>query len=90
MTAILKFLIGPLGRWLLGAVGILTLAGAIWLHGEHYGAKRVRAQWDAAEARQYDKGVKARENAEKSIPAAVKPGKPCAIRDKFDRDCGGK
>jgi hypothetical protein len=73
--------------WLLiGGVGLAVLGG-IWLHGYHKGADKVRAEWAAAEQRAYENGVQAREKAERSVPPASTPSKPCVVRDPYDRDC---
>lgn len=34
--AAISFLTGPVGRWLAAAVGILAIAGTLYLRGEHH------------------------------------------------------
>lgn len=74
-------------RWLIaGGVGLALVTG-VWLHGYSKGKANVQAKWDAAEARALGNAVDAREKAERSIPDAAPAGKPCGVRDRFDRDC---
>jgi hypothetical protein len=73
--------------YLSAGVAVLVLLAGIWGHGYKAGRARVLAQWHAAEQRQFEAGVSAREKAEASVPAEAPARSRCATRDPRDRDC---
>jgi len=75
-------------RYLIAAGVFVGLVVGAFLYGDHVGAARRDAYWKAAESRQFDKGIAARSAAERAVEKMPAPGgKPCALRDPYDRDC---
>ena len=81
MTAILAFILSPIGRYL--AIGAIILAafGGTYMKGHSDGADKVQARWDAAVQAAIEQGRKARDDAERDVTAD-----PDGLRDSDNRD----
>lgn len=91
-----------LPNWAKLLIAIAVSGVIVYYVGDLKGAARVQSKWDAAQATAIEKaheaGSKANADAENSIPllapaarasdADIVPrGKPCVVRDRFDRSC---
>lgn len=74
-------------RNLIGGGVILALILGAGLYGFNLGSNHVQAKWDAAEGRALGRAVDARKAAEDAVPDVAPVGKPCRMRDLYDRDC---
>lgn len=81
MTAILAFILSPIGRYVGIAAICLAALGANDLYFYNKGKAHVQAKWDAAVQAAIEKGRKARDDAERDVTAD-----PDGVRDPDQRN----
>lgn len=73
MTAILAFILSPIGRWVGGALVIITLLGGIYAKGRHDGKLSYKAKIEREIAAAIDKGDAGRADTLKQLDAGGLP-----------------
>ncbi len=93
----ISFVLG-LPQWAKTVLLLLLVGAVVYYAGDIHGRSVIQSRWDVAEKAALKIGKDARDEANAAIPAltpgevaadsAIAPrGKPCVMRDKWDRDC---
>jgi hypothetical protein len=69
MTAILGFFLSPIGRYALGAIGLVGIIGGIYVKGHHDGRVSFKAKVDREIEQSIQKGNDGRADALKQLDA---------------------